>query len=69
MRMKLYVVTADTYIKDDLGSEIYIFGVYTEKEKAERRKESLEMNFGYFCSVTEVLNNEDIEEYLGGYIE
>ena len=67
--MKLYVVTADTYIEDDLGAEMHLFGVYTEKEKAETRKESLEKNFGYFCSVTEVSNDEDIDEYLGGYIE
>ena len=40
-----------------------------KKEKAEIRKASLEKNFDYFCSVTEVSNDEDIDEYLGGYIE
>lgn len=67
--MKLYVVTADTYTTDTLGVEIYLFGVYTEKEKAEERKTSLEKRFCFEAYITEISSNEDIDEYLGGYIE
>lgn len=67
--MKLYVVTADAYTEDPCGSSIKLFGVFSEKSKAEIRKQSLEINHKYDFAVAEVSLDEYCEIYLGGYIE
>lgn len=67
--MKLYVLTADTYTEDPCGSSIKLFGVFSEKSKAETRKQSLERNHKYDFTVDEISLDECCEIYLGGYIE
>lgn len=67
--MKLYVLTADTYVEDPCGSSIKLFGVFSGKSKAEMRKRSLERNHKYDFAVGEVSLDEYCEIYLGGYIE
>lgn len=65
--MKLYIVTADTYIEDPYGSSIKFFGVFSEIEKANKIKSIL--NEEYQAEVSEVSLDEACELYLGGYIE
>lgn len=67
--MKLYVVTADTYIEDSCGSSIELFGVFAEEEKANERKIYLEKDYQYSVKIIETSLNEECEIYLGGYIE
>ena len=66
--MKLYVVTANTY-DCGYGAEISLFGVYTDRESAESRKKQLDDIYVYESTITEVDNDTNCEEYLGGYIE
>lgn len=65
--MKLYVVTADVY-EDGYGSEIKLFGVYSDEEKAKSRKAEIEKEHEN-TTLTEIEQNSDCEIYLGGYIE
>lgn len=67
--MKLFLVTADTYKENEYGSLINLFGIFSEKEDAEKRKASLEENYQYDVSVNEVSLDENCEIYLGGCIE
>lgn len=64
--MKVYVLTADTY-NGAWGSEIALFGVFSTKEKAEKRASET----GLDCPYISIVNVDEIEypTYLGGYIE
>lgn len=64
--MKLYVVIADTC--EEWGVEISLFGIFSQKSKAEKRKEEIEGEFGN-AQIFEVNKNSDCDIYLGGYIE
>lgn len=66
--MGLYIVTADTY-DGGYGAEISLLGIYSNKIDALKRKRYLEDTHGYHIRVEKVYLDEDIEEYLGGYIE
>ena len=63
--MKVYVLTADTY--ESYGAQIELFGVFTTKEKAEKRASET----GLDCPYISIVNVDEIEypTYLGGYIE
>lgn len=64
--MKVYIVTADTYNRP-WGSEIEFFGVFSTKEKAEKRASEMKLE----CDDIFVVNIDDnnVQEYLGGYYE
>ena len=64
--MKVYVLTADTY-DENWGSSIEIFGVFSTKEKAEKRASEIELDYPDI-SVMDIDENEE-PSYLGGYIE
>lgn len=63
MKMKVYVLTGDTYV-GNWGSEISLFGVFSTKEEAEKRADKME------CDIS-IVNIDEVEEpiYLGGYYE
>ena len=62
--MKVYVLTADTY--ESYGAQIELFGVFTTKEKAEKRANEMKLD----CPDISVVNVDENEHgYLGGYIE
>nr|DAD56799.1 MAG TPA: hypothetical protein [Caudoviricetes sp.] len=62
--MKVYVLTADTY--KSYGVQIELFGVFTTKEKAEKRASEMKLD----CPDISVVNVDENEHgYLGGYIE
>lgn len=70
--MKVYVVTADTWDMG-YGSEIYLIGVFQDKDKAEQAANE---NDGIIGIVTEMtldephpIVNGKNDKYLGGYIE
>lgn len=65
--MKVWVVTGDAYM-DRCGSEIEIFGVYDNKDKALERKKMMEENVAY-ATISEISLNQSIEEFVGGYEE
>lgn len=64
--MKVYVLTADTY-DENWGSSIELFGVFSTKEKAEKRASEIELDYPDI-SVMDIDENEE-PSYLGGYIE
>ncbi|WP_282670844.1 DUF7336 domain-containing protein [Lactococcus cremoris] len=64
--MKVYVLTADTY-DENWGSSIEIFGVFSTKEKAEKRASEIELDYPDI-SVMDIDENEE-PSYLGGYVE
>ncbi|KZK42765.1 hypothetical protein [Lactococcus cremoris] len=64
--MRVYVLTADTY-DGAWGSEISLFGVFSTKEKAEKRASEIELDYPDI-SVMDIDENEE-PSYLGGYIE
>lgn len=70
--MKAYVVTANTY-KWGYGSEIELFGVYSDKEKARKRFDYVNKVLGFQAQITKVDMDEAVKserrEYLGGYFE
>ena len=72
--MKVYVVAEDTY-EESYGAEIELFGVYTTKERAEKRyneiKTGNEENYIYDAEygVYEIELDKDCRIYLGGYAE
>lgn len=66
--MRLYIVYADTY-NAPYGSEMSIFGIFSDKEKAEQRKKSLDENYEYDVWIEETTLDENCEINLGGYIE
>lgn len=61
--MKVYVLTGDTY-NQAWGSEISLFGVFSNKEEAEKLADKIQ------CDIS-IMNIDEIEEpiYLGGYCE
>ena len=61
--MKVYVLTADT-CDENWGSEIELFGVFSNKEKADKLADEMQ------CDIS-VVNIDEVEEpkYLGGYCE
>ncbi|AHC94108.1 hypothetical protein T548_0030 [Lactococcus phage phiL47] len=63
--MKVYVLTADTY--ESYGAQIELFGVFTTEEKAEKRASEMKLD----CPDISVVNvdENDVQGYLGGYIE
>ena len=63
--MKLYAVTYDGY---DMayGCEIYLYGVYSSKEKAEQ----IVNEYKYlYAEITEIELDKNVNCYLGGYYE
>ncbi|ARM66702.1 hypothetical protein AM4_043 [Lactococcus phage AM4] len=66
MKMKVYVLTADTY-NGPWGSEIEFFGVFSTKEKAQKRASEMKLD----CPDISVVNvdENDVQGYLGGYYE
>lgn len=64
--MKVYVLTADTY-DENWGSSIELFGVFSTKEKAEKRASEIELDYPDI-SVMDIDENEE-PSYLGGYVE
>lgn len=65
MKMKVYVLTADTYV-GNWGSEIELFGVFSTEEKAEKRASEMKLD----CPNISVVNvDENEHDYLGGYAE
>lgn len=82
---KLYLVYGDTEYETAYGISINIFGVFDTKEKAiqQKRKKEKEykklatnyyndsnyQSFNISFSILEIDLNEDIDKYLGGYIE
>ena len=61
--MKVYVLTADTYV-GSWGSEISLLGVFSTKEEAEKQADKMQ------CDIS-IVNIDEIKEpiYLGGYCE
>lgn len=82
---KLYLVHGNTYYADSYGHEETVFGIFTEKERAEATKaEVIKRLYDYEISeanpyvddisdidvdVLEIESNKIITEYLGGYCE
>ena len=66
-RMKLYVISADTY-NGSCGSRISMFGVFDEEHVYDALEE-LEKEYDYYFEVNEISLNECNETYLGGYFE
>lgn len=66
-RMKLYVISADTY-NDSWGSQISIFGVFDEEHVYDALEE-LQKEYDYYFEVNEISLNERNETYLGGYFD
>lgn len=64
--MKVYVLTADT----DDGNwciRIVLFGVFSTKEKAEKRASEMKLDF-HNISIVKIDDNDE-RDYLGGYTE
>ena len=66
-RMKLYVISADTY-NDSWGSQISMFGVFDEEHIYDALEE-LQKEYDYYFEVKEISLNKRNETYLGGYCE
>ena len=82
---KLYLVHGNTYYADSYGHEETVFGIFTEKERAEAAKAKvIKRLYDYEISATnsyiddisdidvdvlEIESNKIIAEYLGGYCE
>ena len=66
-RMKLYVISADTY-DCSWGSQISIFGVFNE-EHLDNALEELQQKYNYRFEVNELNLNQCTDIYLGGYFE
>lgn len=66
--MKVYVVSANTWL-DGYGSQISLFGIFRDKNKAESRKKKLKEGHGYEAQIDEVWMDRNSEIYLGGYVE
>lgn len=64
--MKLYVVTYDGYDMP-YGCEMYLYGVYDSKEKAENTTKG--KNHMYSFEISEVELNKEGNKYIGGYYE
>ena len=69
--MKVYVVMSDTW-NMGYGSEIYLIGVFKDKEKAEQVANTYD-GVGMITEVTldalyPIVNGSN-DKYLGGYIE
>lgn len=62
--MKVYVLTADTY-EGSWGS--FLFGVFSTKEKAEKRASEMKLDF-HNISIVKIDDNDE-RDYLGGYTE
>ena len=64
--MKVYVLTADTY-EDNYGSSIELFGVFSTKEKAQKKANEMKLA----CYDISPVNIDENEEpiALGGYID
>ena len=65
--MKLYLITADTY-DDTYGAMISCFGIATNEESLKAIVKRVEKE-GLFAKITEIMSDEKVDEYLGGYIE
>lgn len=65
--MKLYVITANTY-DSGWGAEITLFGIYSDRAKAETRQREVLNKYGQ-ADMEYIDLNVDCEKYLGGYIE
>nr|DAZ13710.1 MAG TPA: hypothetical protein [Caudoviricetes sp.] len=66
-RMKLYVISADTY-NGSWGSRISMFGVFDEEHVYDALEE-LQKEYDYYFEVNEISLNEYNKTYLGGYFE
>lgn len=64
--MKVYVLTADVWVSG-YGSEIFLFGVFTTEEKAQKQAD--EMKLGYYDINSVDIDETKVSTYLGGYIE
>ena len=62
--MKIYIVTGDTW-QEEYGSQVDLFGTYSDLDKAEERKKSLVESYGYDVTITETSLNEVCEQHLG----
>jgi hypothetical protein len=62
-KMKVYVLSGDTYC-GSWGSEISLFGVFSNKEEADKLADEMQ------CDIS-VVNIDEVEEpkRLGGYCE
>lgn len=85
MMSKLYLVHGNTYYADSYGHEETVFGIFTEKERAEAAKAKvIKRLYDHEISATnsyiddisdidvdvlEIESNKIIAEYLGGYCE
>lgn len=70
--MKVYIVTGDTtqkyYDYDGYGEYVYLLGVYSTLEPAEKLKKQLEhMNIP--SCITEATVDSQCSKFLGGYAE
>ena len=63
-KMKVYVLTADTY-EGSWGS--FLFGVFSTKEKAEKRASEMKLDC-HNISIVKIDDNDE-RDYLGGYTE
>lgn len=66
VKMKVYVLTADTY-NGPWGSEIEFFGVFSTKEKAEKRASEMKLDYPDISVVN--IDDNNVQDYLGGYYE
>lgn len=64
--MKVYILTADTY-DGPWGSEIELFGVFSTKEKAEKRAREMKLEWPNISVAS--IDENDVQGYLGGYYE
>ena len=64
--MKVYVLTADTYDRP-WGSDIELFGVFSTKEKAEKRASEMRLDYPKISVVK--IDETNVRRFLGGYIE
>lgn len=65
--MKLYVVTYDG-CDENWGTDIYLYGIYDSKEKAEKASAKIITYHGEINEI-ELNDNNNQRIYLGGYHE
>ena len=69
--MKVYVLTADTADTYDkrYGASIEIFGVFSTKEKAQKRANEIKLELDDYKISPMNIDENERPSYLGGYIE
>lgn len=71
MTKKVWVVSDNLYDEDEYGAEMYILGIYDNKEDVSNVLKNYDIKepFDNIPMITEVEINKPCERYIGGYIE